>query len=101
MDVYQTKDNELVVIHDLDVDRTTNGSGPIANLSFNELRQLDAGNGAQIPTLDEVLDLVDAQCGVNVELKGANTARAVNKLLDERCLDGWSSDLFLISSFIF
>lgn len=42
MDVYQTADNELVIIHDLDVDRTTNGTGLIADLTLAELKQLDA-----------------------------------------------------------
>ena len=42
MDVYQTRDNELVVIHDLDVDRTTNGTGDIVDLTLAELRALDA-----------------------------------------------------------
>ena len=42
MDVYQTLDNELVIIHDLDVDRTTNGTGLIAELTLEELKALDA-----------------------------------------------------------
>ncbi len=42
MDVYQTLDNELVIIHDLDVDRTTDGTGLIADLTLAELKQLDA-----------------------------------------------------------
>ncbi|PLW70737.1 hypothetical protein C0039_00980 [Pseudohalioglobus lutimaris] len=42
MDVYQTRDNELVILHDLDVDRTTNGSGNVVDLTLEELRQLDA-----------------------------------------------------------
>jgi len=42
MDVYQTADNELVVLHDLDVDRTTNGSGNVVDLTLAELRELDA-----------------------------------------------------------
>ena len=42
MDVYQTRDNELVILHDLDVDRTTNGSGNVVDLTLAELRQLDA-----------------------------------------------------------
>ena len=42
MDVYQTKDNELVVLHDLGVDRTTNGSGNVVDLTLAELRALDA-----------------------------------------------------------
>lgn len=42
MDVYQTADNELVILHDLDVDRTTNGSGNVVDLTLAELRALDA-----------------------------------------------------------
>ncbi|MDO8861069.1 glycerophosphodiester phosphodiesterase family protein [Haliea sp. E1-2-M8] len=42
MDVYQTLDNELVILHDLTVDRTTNGSGRVVDLTLAELRQLDA-----------------------------------------------------------
>lgn len=42
MDVYQTKDNELVILHDLDVDRTTNGTGKVVDLTLAELRALDA-----------------------------------------------------------
>lgn len=42
MDVYQTKDNELVILHDLDVDRTTNGQGKVVDLTLAELRALDA-----------------------------------------------------------
>ncbi len=42
MDVYQTADNELVILHDLDVDRTTNGSGNVVDLTLAELRTLDA-----------------------------------------------------------
>lgn len=42
MDVYQTKDNQLVILHDLDVDRTTNGTGNVVDLTLAELRQLDA-----------------------------------------------------------
>ncbi len=42
MDVYQTADNELVILHDLDVDRTTNGTGNVVDLTLAELRELDA-----------------------------------------------------------
>ncbi|MDZ7785126.1 MAG: glycerophosphodiester phosphodiesterase family protein [Halioglobus sp.] len=42
MDVYQTSDNELVILHDLDVDRTTDGTGMVVDLSLAELRRLDA-----------------------------------------------------------
>src|SRR5438874_10139270 len=77
LDVQMSRDGELVVIHDETVDRTTNGHGPAASLTFEELHRLDAGSqfgleyaGERIPTLREVLELcTDAGVGVVVEIK--------------------------------
>ena len=57
MDVQMTQDGELVVIHDETVDRTTNGTGLVADLTLTEIRALDAGNGEKIPTFAEVIAL--------------------------------------------
>jgi glycerophosphoryl diester phosphodiesterase len=57
LDVRMSKDGVLVVIHDEAVDRTTNGSGLVRELTLRELRLLDAGRGEKIPTLKEVLEL--------------------------------------------
>lgn len=70
LDVRASSDGECVVIHDATVDRTTNGTGPVAGMTLEELRELDAGyrfvdehgdhpfrgQGITIPTLDEVLE---------------------------------------------
>jgi len=98
LDVYAVE-NELLVIHDEKVDRTTNGRGYIKDLSLADLRALDAGEGARIPTLREVLDLTARRCQVNVELKGEQTAEPVCELLSEYCNHGWQTEDFLISSF--
>mgnify|MGYP002513534686 CR=1 FL=1 len=64
LDVHLSKDGELVVIHDETVDRTTDGTGFIKDLTLAELKALDARNGmnayagARIPTLGEVYDLI-------------------------------------------
>ena len=65
IDVRGTRDEELVVMHDDTVDRTTDGSGAVANMSLAELKRLDAGSwwgsefaGERVPTLDETLDVV-------------------------------------------
>ena len=65
IDVRGTFDGELVVMHDDTVDRTTDGSGAVANMTLPELKQLDAGSwwgsefaGERIPTLSETLDVV-------------------------------------------
>ncbi len=54
-DIRPSREGELVLMHDGTVDRTTNGKGAVSNLSFAELRQLDAGHGQRIPTFREAL----------------------------------------------
>lgn len=56
-DVQMTKDGALVVIHDETVDRTTDGSGTVAEMTLDEIRALDAGGGEAVPAFDEVVEL--------------------------------------------
>jgi glycerophosphoryl diester phosphodiesterase len=98
LDVYHVE-GQLVVIHDDDLARTTNGEGLVMESSFAYLRSLDAGNGEQIPTLQEVLELADTRININVELKGPGTAEPVAALLANACQHQWYSEQFLISSF--
>ena len=98
IDVYNVE-GQLIVIHDRDLSRTTNGEGYIENCSFAYLRSLDAGKGEQIPTLKEVVDLVDRQAKINIELKGSNTAKLVVALVLDYIKQGWSYNDFIISSF--
>lgn len=53
LDIRKTKDSQLVVIHDADVKRTTDGEGLVGELTLKEIKSLDAGSGEKIPTLDE------------------------------------------------
>jgi glycerophosphoryl diester phosphodiesterase len=90
----------LLLFHDLTLDRTTNGRGPLAAQPFEALRALNAGQGQQIPTLEEALDLVEQQVGVNVELKTAEgTAEAVAGVLRQYLAAGWPPEKMLVSSF--
>jgi len=59
-DVQMTKDGELVVIHDETVDRTTNGSGAVRELTLAQIRALDVAGGEKIPTFEEVVALAKA-----------------------------------------
>ena len=100
LDVYVCKTGELVVIHDDKVDRTTNGVGYTQDKTFAQLRQLDAGKGELIPTLEEVLDFVDKRVMVNIELKGRNTALATYQVIDKYIKKhAWSALDFMVSSF--
>ncbi len=73
-DVQLTPDGHLVLMHDPTVDRTTNGTGNVADLTFAEIRQLDAGQGEHVPTLAEVLAVTHGKVVLQIELKGPGTA---------------------------
>jgi glycerophosphoryl diester phosphodiesterase len=97
MDMHLTKDREIIAIHDETLDRTTNGTGFVWDKTLAELRQLDAGQGERIPTLNEIIDLVrPTAVRLLVELKyevqrdypdkylkeGLATTEAIIKFLD-------------------
>ena len=82
IDVHLTKDEEIVVIHDSTVDRTTNGTGPVSTHTLQELKKLDAGKGETIPTLQEVIDFIGNKAKIVVELKQAGTERGVVELIE-------------------
>ncbi|EHM27049.1 putative glycerophosphodiester phosphodiesterase [Streptomyces sp. W007] len=86
LDLHLSKDGALVVMHDVDVDRTTDGSGPIAARSLAELRELDAGQGERIPVFEEVLDAVSSP--LQAEIKDVAAARALADVIRERDLVG-------------
>ncbi|MFD8378660.1 glycerophosphodiester phosphodiesterase [Streptomyces sp. NPDC059679] len=84
LDLHLSKDGELVVMHDADVDRTTDGQGPISDFTLAELRQLDAGQGERIPVFAEVVDAVQAP--LQAEIKDTAAARALAEVITRRNL---------------
>src|SRR5687768_13336705 len=77
-DVRLTADGSVVVMHDDDVSRTTDGDGFVSKLSLAQVRSLNAaarhpswGGTEQVPTLEEVLAVVAGHVPVVIELKGA------------------------------
>lgn len=99
LDVYVLSTGELVVIHDNDVDRTTDGHGRVLDFSFDDLRKLNAGQDEKIPTLQEVIELVNRRLPMNIELKGRKTAQPVAQLISNFLSRGWRPEFFLVSSF--
>lgn len=99
LDVHQHVD-EFVVIHDQWLHRTTNGQGRLNELSFTELRALDAGNRQMIPTLREVMALISGQCILNIEVKGVENIQLLLDYTSDCAAEfGFSSDQILFSSF--
>jgi glycerophosphoryl diester phosphodiesterase len=99
IDVHQVE-QELVVIHDRWVHRTTNGNGQLAKYTMAQIATLDAGQGEKVPTLWEVMVLIAGRCCLNIEVKGLkNTNLVINLILRAEVELGFTLDQFIVSSF--
>jgi glycerophosphoryl diester phosphodiesterase len=109
LDVRMTRDFELVVHHDADLCRTTNGSGFVWEKTLDELKHLDAGSwyssryaGERIPTLQEVIDLLPGNVNLNIEIKSDGEVRR-GAVFEEACIrvirEKDLSERVLVSSF--
>jgi glycerophosphoryl diester phosphodiesterase len=90
LDIHISKDNIPIVIHDKTIDRTTNGTGLVSDFTAKELQE----NG--VPTLEDVFQLVNNQCEINIEIKEFEAVKGVLDLIDSNI---FSKDKILISSF--
>ncbi|HEX9610052.1 MAG TPA: glycerophosphodiester phosphodiesterase family protein [Candidatus Limnocylindria bacterium] len=100
LDVHLTADGQLAVIHDETLDRTTDRTGAVAELTMDEIRQADAGagfagvggeypyrgRGLTVPTLPEVLDWLPGRLGLVVEIKARAAPDAVVEALHGRAV---------------
>lgn len=93
LDLWLSKDGHLVVLHDKNVDRTTNGSGPVSEMTLGEIRRLDAGMGETVPTFEDVLSTVALP--IQAEIKTADAAEAVLRTIRDRDL----ADRIVVTSF--
>ena len=93
-DVQRTKDGQLVCIHDDTVNRTTNGTGKVAELTLDEIRRLDAGSwfdskfaGEKVPTIEEVMKLIgdhrQQEVLIAVDLKAVDVEQGVVRLAEQ------------------
>ncbi|WP_407681737.1 glycerophosphodiester phosphodiesterase [Pseudalkalibacillus salsuginis] len=112
LDVQMSKDGELVVIHDTTVDRTTDGTGKVADLTYAELRSLDAGSwfasefeGEPIPKFEDVLDGMRGKTKLLIELKAPSLYPGIEKkvveALRERGMDKPKNNSVIVQSFDF
>jgi glycerophosphoryl diester phosphodiesterase len=81
LDVHLTRDGQLIVIHDPNISRTTDGVGNVADLALAEAQRFDAGQGEHLPALKEVIDLVRGRARLYIEMKGLFTPAPLVKLL--------------------
>ncbi len=91
MDLHTTKDNELIVMHDETLDRTTEGKGFIHDYTLEQIRKLDAGikfgqkwRGTKVPTLKEVFDSIGTDIHYYLEIK---QSYKIYPKIEEKILD--------------
>ena len=100
LDVHLSSDGYLIVMHDQTIDRMTNGKGFVNALSLHELKSFLIDGQCEIPTLNEVFDLVDRKCLINIEIKDAKAPSKVVDLIEEYIADkNWNYEHFIVSSF--
>lgn len=68
-DVRLTADGIPVVLHDPDLERTTDGAGPVVGIGLDELKRLRVEGGHEVPTLEETLRMLTGRIGLDIELK--------------------------------
>ncbi len=94
LDVHLSLDQKVMVIHDATIDRTTTSKGFVNQMNASELNEFG------IPTLEEVLVLINEKCIVNIEIKDSSATTFVLEILQKYTLEKkWNSKLFQISSF--
>ncbi len=93
LDVQVSMDNEIIVMHDSTVDRTTNGTGRVSSMTLEELKELDAGKGECVPTLKDVIDMAYGRAYIQIEIKDIRAEDPVVNMLRGYSL----SEFFLIS----
>ncbi|WP_233268642.1 glycerophosphodiester phosphodiesterase family protein [Cellulophaga sp. L1A9] len=99
IDVFKIASGEIVVFHDDVVERLTDGIGNIEEYTWEQLQKITVTGNHKIPLLTDVIAVIDRQVPLNIELKGAGTAKDVNRIIAGYLQKGWSLDDFLISSF--
>lgn len=81
LDVHLSQDGYPVVIHDADLSRTASGAGRIVDMTLDQIKRFDVGQGERIPTLSEVIELARGRAELYIELKGQRTPEPVLKTL--------------------
>lgn len=100
LDVHLSADGHLMVIHDETIDKTTNGKGFVNTLSLTELKSFTIAVNHTIPTLQDVFDLVDKKCLINIELKSSDSYKKVVALIETYvATKKWQYNHFIVSSF--
>lgn len=107
LDIRQTKDGKIVVIHDETIDRTTNGTGFIKDMTYKDIAKYDAGrwknfSGEKIPLLEDVFKEVGDKIKILIEVKQCEIKKLINLIkkckMEERVIVGSFNFEYLIQT---
>jgi len=107
LDLRQTLDGVVVVLHDKTINRTTTGRGQVANMTYNRLRKYSAGSKfsfeyrhERVPSFKEVLELVNGKCKLLLEIKqGSPYHPGIEKNIIKLILEYNASEWCIVQSF--
>lgn len=89
-----------VLMHDMTLERSTNGRGRVAEVTPDYLDSLDAGRGQHVPTVQQAIECIDRRAGLNLELKARGLAEViVHQIRHAVQVLGWDWSEILVSSF--
>jgi glycerophosphoryl diester phosphodiesterase len=88
LDIQRTRDGRLVALHDKLVDRTTNGTGPIYEMTWDKLQLLDAGNGERVPCVEAALAAASGRAGMILEAKSPGVGRDLYEAVQASAFSG-------------
>lgn len=95
-DIHQSKDGEIVIMHDANTYASTGYKGLIKRMTLSELKKLDCGEGERIPTLRELINIAKGKMGLQIEVKAKGFGESLVSILREEDLIETS----IISSFL-
>nr|7E0V_A Chain A, Glycerophosphodiester phosphodiesterase [Pyrococcus furiosus DSM 3638]7E0V_C Chain C, Glycerophosphodiester phosphodiesterase [Pyrococcus furiosus DSM 3638] len=94
IDVWLSKDNKVILMHDETIDRTSNLKGRQKEMTLEELKKANIGMGERIPTLEEVFEILPKDALLNIEIKDRDAAKEVARIVSEN-----NPERVMISSF--
>lgn len=99
IDIHKTADNKLVVYHDSNLNRLTGKNALLCDSNLEQLQQFTLGDNYKIPTLQQVIEIINKKAILNIEIKAADCLKELCSLLDYFFKLGYTPSNFIISSF--
>lgn len=86
LDIQMTKDNQLIILHDVHIDRISEGTGLVRNFTLDDIRKINIFGKEKIPTLDETLEILLGKVGIILDLKKVDVVPYILKYLKDEKL---------------